>query len=31
MSCECEIPMPRHVGCHPTTCVRCEEVIEDAE
>lgn len=25
--CDCEKPMPRHVGCHPTSCVRCGKVV----
>jgi hypothetical protein len=26
--CKCERPMPRHIGVHPTTCVKCKGVIE---
>ena len=26
--CECDEPVPRHVGCHPTSCIRCDGVVE---
>jgi len=27
--CKCEIPRPRHVGVHPITCQRCDQIIEE--
>jgi hypothetical protein len=29
MKCECEEPIPRHAGTHPTTCLKCDEVIQE--
>jgi hypothetical protein len=28
-ACDCENGVPRHSGCHPTTCRKCGFVIED--